>query len=631
MSDAWSTDAEIEENRHNWSGEPQHRPPEDSARSDRPKVIDLFCGPGGLSQGLEQAGFESVLGVDIHEPSIDTFQRNHPQAHAILGDIRSINKREGDDRDIFDVIEDEEAAEETLLGEVADEALGDEELAVLTAGIPCQGFSIANRKQHDEDERNYLFEEFIRATKILNPKFVLVENVSTMKAAKDGEFVEAVVECLERLDYEVDYRVLNAEEHGVPQKRQRLFFMGARDGSPLIWPSATHEDDPRTVSDALADLPSVDAGEKTECYDPETDASRSYAEAMRETETGAEVESGTLHNHEAPNHRQTTIDRVAGTEPGEPMYDRFKQRIRLHPDEPGPTIIAGGIRPQFQYGHPNQHRGLTVRERARIQSFPDRYVFEGGVVQGRVQTGMAVPPLLAQRLGEAIARSMRAKSVRRRILDWGQENRREFPWRNFEGSDDDRTPYEGFVTAMVLREASAESAASAYSQLLDSYPDFQSLKSAQESDIADALGPLDAGEQIAKSLREVAGTLVFADIPDSESALLDLPNADRFVADATLCLGFGRPRPVLDDGVARVYSRLFDLEVEFDDSAEDSETGRRAVEDDRLRDFAGSLVPEADPVAYNAALLDLAATVCTPESPDCESCPVSSECEYYQS
>lgn len=613
MSDAWSVDEDIEENRHNWSGEPQHRPPiKESAGTNSPKVIDLFCGPGGISQGLEQAGFESVLGVDIHEPSIETFQKNHPQAHAILGDIRRINKREGDNRDIFDVIDDVDVEEGTLLGEIAKEALGDDELALLTAGIPCQGFSIANRKQHDEDERNYLFEEFIRAAKILNPKFVLIENVSTMKAAKNGEFVDAVVECLERLGYNVDYRVLSAEEHGVPQKRQRLFFMGAKEGHPLIWPKPTHEDNPRTVSEALSDLPSVNAGEQREQYDAE--AKSEFEEIMRETKTGANVEEGYLNNHEAPNHRQTTIDRVKDTEPGEPMYDRFKQRIRLHPDQPGPTIIAGGIRPQFQYGHPEENRGLTVRERARIQTFPDRYVFEGGVVQGRVQTGMAVPPLLAQRLGEAIMTSYRAKPFREKLLEWGEENRREFPWR-----DTDCSPYEVFVAEMLLRHTSAEDLEPVYRELIDRYPDFQSLKGASEDKIAEILHPLGLDDERATAFRKIASKLVFSGIPDSEEKLLDLPYVGRYVANAMLCFGFDQPRPIVDANVARIYSRVFDLDIKSEE----------LHDEEHLWDFAGSLLPEDRYRDYNIALLDHGARICTSQSPACESCPVNKECDYY--
>ena len=118
-----------------------------------------------------------------------------------------------------------------------------------------------------------------------------------------------------------------------------------------------------------------------------------------------------LYNHVAPNHPQETIEKIAATKQGEPMYPKFKQRIRLREDAPSPTQLAGGIRPQFQFGHPTQSRGLSIRERARIQSFPDSYRFYGGTVQERVQTGNAVPPLMIYNIALPIAADIRRKEL----------------------------------------------------------------------------------------------------------------------------------------------------------------------------------------------------------------------------
>lgn len=613
MADVWDPETEAEENRHNWNDEPVHQPPlaGGTLDTDAPKAIDLFCGAGGISQGLEQAGFHSVLGVDIHEPSIETYAKNHQHAHTILGDIREINKRNGDKRDIFEVLDDGEITNGTLLKEVADEALGEDELTLLTAGIPCQGFSIANRKQHDEDERNYLFEEFIRATKLLNPTFVLVENVSTMKAVKDGDFVDAIVECLDRLGYRVDYRVLNASDFGVPQNRKRLFFIGAKPGYPVLWPKPTHEANPRTVAEALSDLPAVDPGKSVDVYEsaPETELQR----MLRETDIDRES-SALLQNHEAPRHRDSTVERVRSTEPGEPMYDRFKQRVRLDPDSPGPTIIAGGIRPQFQYGHPEQPRGLTVRERARIQTFPDDYVFEGGIVQGRVQTGMAVPPLLAQRLGESIQNSLKAKPFIENLIEWGAENRRSFPWR-----ESNRSPYEVFIAEMLLRRTTAESVEPVYREFLERYPDFGALGEASAEELADLLEPLGLHNERAKALRDITSQLAMTGLPESTNELLDLPHVGRYAANATLCFGFGERRPIVDANVARIYSRLFGFEVDMDQLHEDS----------YIWDFAERMLPETDYLDYNLALLDFGAKKCTSQSPACEECFTNARCAYY--
>jgi DNA (cytosine-5)-methyltransferase 1 len=118
------------------------------------------------------------------------------------------------------------------------------------------------------------------------------------------------------------------------------------------------------------------------------------------------VKGDKLANHKAPNHPDEVIDKIKNTKPGQPMYPRFKQRIRLAWDMQSPTQVSGGIRPQFQFGHPSDNRGLTIRERCRLQSFPDDFVVSGGIVQGRVQTGNAVPPLLAKAIATAIKKHL---------------------------------------------------------------------------------------------------------------------------------------------------------------------------------------------------------------------------------
>jgi DNA (cytosine-5)-methyltransferase 1 len=369
----WDPEVEVEKSSYNSKGDPKHlKSMKERENAPNHPMIDLFCGAGGFSTGLSMAGFDVVLGVDIHVPSIETFQFNHKFAHAILGDIREANDK--------------------LLEKAIKEASLGKEIELITAGIPCQGFSIANRKQNDEDERNYLFKEFLRVVDLTNPKFIIVENVPTMKKAKDGEFVETIKKALND-NYNVETRVLNSKKYQVPQQRKRLFFMGVRKDLDiqLDWP--VENDEEISVWEAISDLPKLKVGESASKY--KKMPQNNFQQLMRSN-------NKVLKNHKAPNHRQVTIDRISSTKPGEPMYEKFRQRVRLHPDKPAPTIISGGIRPQFQYGHPSQIRGLTVRERARLQSFPDFFEFKGGMVQGRVLTGQAVPPLLAKSFGDNI-------------------------------------------------------------------------------------------------------------------------------------------------------------------------------------------------------------------------------------
>lgn len=341
-----------------------------------PVVVELFCGCGGTSCGFEMAGYNIAVGVDIHEPSIETFKKNHPKCSTILGDIRDIKPQE---------------ITELLDGHAVD---------VLIGGVPCQGFSLNNKKRDANDERNYLYLEFLRFVKELKPKTVVIENVSGMKSTKNGEFVKKIEKEISKSgNYKVKSKLLNAADYGVPQKRQRLIFVGVHGKEYFDFDEMKKTNGPGTknkyitVKDAIGDLPSLDNNEEKTEY--RCNPFSSYQKLMRRN-------SEKLTCHKSPNHPIDTVQKIAETKPGEPMYPKFKQRIRLAWDIQSPTQVSGGIRPQFQFGHPEDNRGLTIRERCRIQSFPDDFIVMGGIVQGRVQTGNAVPPLLAKAVAEAL-------------------------------------------------------------------------------------------------------------------------------------------------------------------------------------------------------------------------------------
>lgn len=385
---------DIEKNRYNWNGLPiVYAPSKDISDNSNPNpnIADLFCGPGGISEGFSREGFTPVIGADIHEISMDTYRNNHPESYSILGNIKKINGQKERSSDILDVINMDSYGDRSRIKKILDKSEV-KDLDVLAAGIPCQGFSISNKKRDNEDDRNYLFEELVRAAKITDPEVILIENVSTMKSADDGSFVDAINKCLGEMGYDSEHNILNAADYGVPQKRKRLFFIATKSGE-IVWPKKTHKNNHITVNEAISDLEPLKPYENGTTYikDPQNN----YQKKMRRR-------SDSYENHSAPRHQQKTVDRIKNTESGEPMYDNFRQRIRLSGSSPSPTIVAGGIRPQFQFGHPNQNRGLTVRERARLQSFPDDYSFEGGLTQGRVQTGMAVPPILASKIANSI-------------------------------------------------------------------------------------------------------------------------------------------------------------------------------------------------------------------------------------
>jgi len=341
-------------------------------------AVDMFCGAGGLSLGFELAGFKTVLGLDYHAPSIESFLYNRRKlaVRAILGDVRQVDFR--------------------ILNELVD----NQHVHVLLGGLPCQGFSLNNRKRDPMDPRNHLFWYFLEAIKTLKPDVILIENVPTLRTMSKGAFIKEITRGIQvfgelvGISYEVKPPcLLNALDFGIPQNRKRIFILAHKKGLSIPWPPTATISTYRTVYDAISDLPHLEAGQESTNYDkpPLTD----YQALMRKG-------SKKLTCHEAPRHQKSTIERIAKTKPGEPMYSKYPQRIRLSWDKPSPTIVAGGIRPQFLFGHPEQNRGLTVRECARLQSFPDWYEFKGGMVQGRVQVGNAVPPLLAKEIAICI-------------------------------------------------------------------------------------------------------------------------------------------------------------------------------------------------------------------------------------
>lgn len=340
-------------------------------------MLDLFCGAGGFSVGASWAGFEPVFGVDHLKPAMETWIANHPSAIGCLGDIRKLDPK-------------------TVCAMLKER--GVEKITLLTGGVPCQGFTVANRKHNDNDERNFLYLEYMKYVKEFMPDCIILENVSGMRSTAGGKFESEIKSNMEDLGYVVTVRMINAAAFGVPQLRRRLIFVGIRRDSdlpkPYVFPKELFSPEHyRTVGDAFSDLPRLNAGEAKVKYakPPQNE----YQKLLR-----GDCEQ--LLNHSAPNHPQSTIELIKSTVPGEPMYATFKQRIRLSWDAPSPTQLAGGIRPSFQFGHPVDSRGLSTRERARIQSFPDSYVFKGGTVQERVQTGNAVPPLMIYHIISAI-------------------------------------------------------------------------------------------------------------------------------------------------------------------------------------------------------------------------------------
>lgn len=303
------------------------------------QVLDLFCGAGGLSRGFEVAGYDVMAGFDSDEAAVDTFRYNHPSV-GLVEDLRALHP--------------------------SDAPVAPRQVDGIIGGPPCQDFSVANYFSRGGEKTNLVF-IFADWVEYMNPQFFVMENVVGIKSTGDvfAELLDAFPE-----DYTVGHATLDAANFGVPQTRQRVFIVGNKDAD-VSFPDG--DEDSVTVGDVFEDLPRVEAGETDE----------------------------TLPNHRAPNHQQKTIERIESANQGESLYDSWTERIRLDPTEPAPTLKAGQ-RINYHFGHPWIPRGLTVRERARLQSFPDNFVFCGSLTDQRTQTGDAVPPLLAAAVAAAV-------------------------------------------------------------------------------------------------------------------------------------------------------------------------------------------------------------------------------------
>ncbi|MDR2571632.1 MAG: DNA cytosine methyltransferase [Oscillospiraceae bacterium] len=344
-------------------------------------VIDLFAGCGGLSRGFMDAGFNVILGVDNDEAALKTFKRNHGNATTFNADLSKT-------KTYFDM----------------DKLLFDHKVDVIIAGPPCQGFSLTGPREFD-DPRNSLYLAVFEAVNRYKPKAFVVENVPGMASLYKGEIKKEVVRRFENLGYAVKSDVLCAADYGVPQVRKRLFFLGVRRdiGLPVFPAPVIQPHQYITCRQAIDDLPPRTPSDDSAWFGLEIDSyiispTTEYQKKMR-------GDCNTLYNHVATKHKQFVIDTIAQVPEG-CNYKSLPKGVgesrkfneawtRYHGDKPSKTIDTGH-RNHFHYEY---NRVPTIRENARLQSFPDDFVFLGTRTQQNRQVGNAVPPLLGHCLG----------------------------------------------------------------------------------------------------------------------------------------------------------------------------------------------------------------------------------------
>lgn len=341
-------------------------------------VIDLFCGCGGLSYGFESAGFNVLLGVDNDEKALETFELNHKDVKTICGDITEIS-----------------------YGEDIRPLIGGKKIDVIIGGPPCQGMSLSGPRKFD-DPRNRLYLSYIRLVGEIKPKAFVIENVPGLVGLFDGKIKDNIIQKLSQLGYTVQYKILTASEYGVPQSRRRVVFVGMKVGE-YEYPMPTQKT--ITCEMALSDLPPIEAGIGEDPAIYVSEPQNSYQKKMRD-------HSREVHNHIAANHSER-VRKIISHVPDGGNYKNLPEEYRdsrnfnvawtrFNSKKPAPTIDTGH-RHHFHYKY---NRVPTVRECARLQSFPDDFVFLGNKTQQFRQVGNAVPPIMAESIAIQLIKAL---------------------------------------------------------------------------------------------------------------------------------------------------------------------------------------------------------------------------------
>ena len=334
--------------------------------------IDLFSGCGGLSLGFELAGFEGSLASDNWQEALDTYAHNRPNAKTLCADLSKLDPK---------ALKDEYHIEN---------------VDVIVGGPPCQGFSVAGKRIID-DIRNTLYKSFVRFVEVFQPRAFVMENVPNILTIGDGMVRQSVLKDFQNLGYTVEYKVLLASDYGVPQNRRRAVFVGFKDGTHFSFPEKTVSS-PITSFEALSDLPEDSIAEGNEYPLPPIS---SFQKLMRKGSNGVYNHATTVHNEQTKHIIAMVPDGGNYKDLPEELQSTRKVHIawtRLNSQKPSFTIDCGH-RHHFHYKY---NRVPTVRECARIQSFPDDFVFCKSRTSQYKQVGNSVPPLMAKAVAEEL-------------------------------------------------------------------------------------------------------------------------------------------------------------------------------------------------------------------------------------
>lgn len=344
-----------------------------------PTVIDLFAGVGGLSLGFEMEGFDILLANEFDQSIATAYKENHKSTNVVVGDITSLDLSK-------------------VFGEYVNK------IDVVIGGPPCQGFSQKGKRKTINDERNFLFKHYVEVVKFVKPKYFVMENVPNLLTAEKGFFLNEIKGLFKGYGYSIRYGVLNAADYGVPQNRRRAIIIGKYLAIPPELPLPCKQK--VTIWDAISDLAYLESGEGEFEQEYRNSPKSDYEKKMRK---GSKI----LYNHMATKHSALALERLSLIPPNAGKEILPKEHItksvysgtwsRMKQNDVAVTITTRFDTPSSgKFTHPFLNRAITVREAARLQSFPDTFKFIGSKMSQMKQVGNAVPPLLARKIARVI-------------------------------------------------------------------------------------------------------------------------------------------------------------------------------------------------------------------------------------
>jgi DNA (cytosine-5)-methyltransferase 1 len=346
-------------------------------------VIDLFSGVGGLSLGFEQNGFNVIFANEINKDISYSYKKNFPKTECLTKDILQVDLKKEFSR-------------------------FKKKVSIIIGGPPCQGLSQKGKRKWFSDKRNFLFNNFLHIVEIVQPEFVLIENVPNLITADNGFFLKEISKIFDKINYKINAKILEAKRFGVPQIRRRAFILARRKNIDF---ELEETNGLKTyLGKAIDDLPKLKSGEGIEFVNYNKQPFTEYQKIMRLGSSG-------VWNHISTNHSKIALQRMQYMKIGGTRLDLPKEHLtgsiysgtwsRLDPNSFARTITTRFDTPSSgQFTLPFQDRCLTVREAARVQSFPDNFIFYGKKTNQMIQVGNAVPPLISNNIAKLIKKHL---------------------------------------------------------------------------------------------------------------------------------------------------------------------------------------------------------------------------------